>query len=118
MRYVLHFNPEATGLLNGDFLEIEKLPKPLKSGARARVRTVRSGEVPFTPRDATGSRFGAAVSRERARESGLSGSQRYVLERSGRSKWFNLVPHSKIRPGQPVRIDGPGVSVSIIERNL
>jgi len=117
MRYVLHFNPEATNLLgtDGGNIEFTKLPKPLKNGATTRVRLSESGKHKFTPRDKHGNRFGACISQGVAKEAGLKGKKRYTLERSGKSEWFNLIPHSNI--GKKVRrIDGAGLSVSIIER--
>lgn len=117
MRYVLHFNPQATSLLGAtdSTIEFAKIAKPLKNGATTKVRVGTGGSHQFTARDEYNTRFGAAVSESVAREAGLRGRKRYTLERSGSSGWFNLVPHSNI--GKKVqRIDGPGVSVSIIER--
>lgn len=119
MRYVLHFNPEGSTLLNtagtGGTIEFAKLPKPLASGATTKVRVSNNGSHAFTPRDEYGSRFGAAINETVAREAGLKGRKRYTLAKSGNSGWFNLVPDSTIGK-KTKRIDGPGVSVSIIER--
>lgn len=117
MRFVLHFNPEATSLLgtDGKTIEFTKLQKPLQNGATTRVRLSESGKHAFTPRDKHGNRYGACVSQAVAKEAGLKGRKRYTLQRSGKSEWFNLVPHSNI--GKKVRrIDGAGLSVSVIER--
>jgi hypothetical protein len=117
MRYVLHFNPEGTSLLgtDGGSIEFAKLPKTLSSGATTKVRVGNAGKHAFTPRDEYGTRYGAAVSEAVARDAGLKGRKRYTLSRSGRSDWFNLVPESNIGK-KAKRIDGPGVSVSVIER--
>ena len=116
MRYVLHFNPEGTSLLGTDkgTIEFAKIPKALKNGATTKVRVSEGGSHKFTKRDEYGTRFGAAVSEGVAREAGLKGRKRYTLERAGKSEWFNLVPHSNIGK-KTKRIDGAGVSVSIIE---
>lgn len=118
MRYVLHFNPEGTDTLlsrNGNSLEFLKLPKALKNGASTKVRLTSTGAVPFTPRDETGNRYGAAVSESYAKLVSLKGRQRYTLQKSGSVGWYNLVPHSRIGK-KPVRIGEAGVSVSVIER--
>ena len=117
MRYVLHFNPQATQLLGTDSSTIEfaKLAKPLQNGTTTKVRISDSGKHAFTPRDSYGNRYGACISQAVAKEAGLKGSQRYKLKESGKSGWFNLVPDSKI--GKKVRrIDGAGLSVSVIEK--
>ncbi len=118
-RYVLHFNPEGSEtLLNagtGGTIEFAKLPKALASGATTKVRVSSNGAHAFTPRDTHEVRYGAAVSEAVAREAGLKGRKRYTLVRSGNSGWFNMVPESNIGK-KTKRIDGPGVSVSIIER--
>ena len=119
MRYVLHFNTEGSTVLNsagtGGTIEFAKLPKPLASGATTKVRVSGSGSHAFTPRDEYGNRYGAAISESVAREAGLKGRKRYTLVKSGNSGWYNLVPESNIGK-KARRIDGPGVSVSIIER--
>jgi hypothetical protein len=117
MRYVLHFNPAGTTLLGTDknAIEFSKLPKALKNGAVTKVRLSDTGTHKFTPRDEYGTRYGAAVSESVARDAGLRGRKRYTLEQAGKSEWFNLVPHSSIG-AKSKRIDGAGVSVSIIER--
>ena len=117
MRYVLHFNPEATTLLgtSGGLIEFSKLRSPLKNGATTKVRVGVAGSHAFTPRDSYRTRYGAAVSETVAKEAGLKGRKRYKLEKSGNSGWFNLVPDSNIGK-RTKRIDGAGVSVSIIER--
>jgi hypothetical protein len=118
MRYVLHFNPEGTKTLlsgDGDSLEFVKLPKALTSGATTKVRLTRTGAVPFTPRDETGNRYGAAVSESYAKLVSLKGRQRYTLQKSGSAGFFNLVPHSRIGK-KAKRIGEAGVSVSVIER--
>ena len=118
MRYVLHFNPEGTALLSsksGGSLEFVKLPKALKNGATTKVRVSNIGTVPFTPRDETLNRYGAAVSETTAKTAGLKGRQRYTLQKSGTVGWFNLVPHSRIGKVAK-RIGEAGVSVSVIER--
>ena len=117
MRYVLHFNPEGTTLLgtSGGTIEFAKLPRPLANGATTKVRVGTGGDHAFTPRDTYGTRYGAAVSETVAKAAGLKGRKRYTLAKSGNSGWFNLVPDSNIGK-KTKRIDGPGVSVSIIER--
>jgi hypothetical protein len=117
MRYILHFNPQATDLLTtgGKTIEFAKLRTPLKNGATTRVRTSAAGKHAFTPRDKYGNRYGACVSQGVAKEAGLKGRKRYVLEQSGKSEWYNLVPHSSIGK-KTVRIDGAGLSVSVIEK--
>lgn len=119
MRYVLHFNPEGTETLlragTGTTIEFAKLPKTLASGATTKVRVSGTGTNAFTPRDEYRTRYGAAVSESVAREAGLKGRKRYTLAKSGNSGWFNLVPDSNIGK-KTKRIDGPGVSVSVIER--
>ncbi len=118
MRYVLHFNPEGTETLlgkGGDSLEFVKLPKSLTSGATTKVRVSYTSDIPFTARDNTGNRYGAAVSETTAKTAGLKGRQRYTLQKSGSAGWFNLVPHSRIGK-KAKRIGEAGVSVSVIER--
>lgn len=118
MRYVLHFNPEGTQTLlsrKGDSLEFVKLPKALTNGATTKVRVSYSSDIPFTPRDDTGNRYGAAVSETVAKTAGLKGRQRYTLQKSGSAGFFNLVPHSRIGK-KAKRIGEAGVSVSVIER--
>lgn len=118
MRYVLNFNPEgSTTLLNGPegLVEFKKLPKALKNGATTAVRLSDDGVHPLTPRDEVGNRLGTVVSERMAREAGLKGRKRYTLAPAGNQGWYNLVPHSNIGK-KARRIDGPGVSVSIIER--
>lgn len=119
MRYVLHFNPEGTeALLNagtGSTIEFAKLPKTLASGATTKVRVSGNGTHAFTARDEHNTRYGAAISETVARDAALKGRKRYSLVKSGNSGWFNLVPVSNIGKSAK-RIDGPGVSVSIIER--
>jgi hypothetical protein len=117
MRFILHFNPQATQLLGTDnsTIEFAKLAKPLQNGATTKVRISDSGKHAFTPRDSYGNRYGACISQTVAKEAGLKGRKRYTLQESGKSGWFNLVPHSNI--GKKVRrIDGAGLSVSIIEK--
>ncbi len=117
MRFILHFNPQATQLLGTDnsTIEFAKLTKPLQNGATTKVRISDSGKHAFTPRDSYGNRYGACISQAVAKEAGLKGRKRYTLHESGKSGWFNLVPHSNI--GKKVRrIDGAGLSVSIIEK--
>jgi hypothetical protein len=119
MRFILHFNPQATQLLGTDqsTIEFAKLAKPLQNGATTKVRISDSGKHAFTPRDSYGNRYGACISKAVAKEAGLKGRQRYTLHESGKSGWFNLVPHSAI--GKKVRrIDGAGLSVSIIEKPI
>jgi hypothetical protein len=117
MRLVLHFNPEGTALLGtkGDSIEFVKLPKVLNNGATTKVRVSNSGIIPFTARDETRNRYGAAVSETTAKTAGLRGRQRYTLQKSGSAGWFNLVPHSRIGK-KSKRIGEAGVSVSVIER--
>lgn len=117
MRFILHFNPQATQLLGTDSTTIEfaKLAKPLQNGATTKVRISDFGKHAFTPRDSYGNRYGACISQAVAKEAGLKGRKRYTLQESGKSGWFNLIPHSNI--GKKVRrIDGAGLSVSIIEK--
>lgn len=117
MRYVLHFNPQATNLLGtaGKTIEFAKLRTPLKNKATTKVRISDSGKHAFTQRDKYGNRYGACVSASVAKEAGLKGKKRYVLEQSGKSEWFNLVPHSNIGK-KTRRIEGAGLSVSVIEK--
>lgn len=120
MRYVLNFNPEGSITLSGGYegsVEFKKLPKALKSGAVTAVRFADNGNgvAPLTPRDEVGNRLGTVINERVARDVGLKGRKRYTLERSGTQGWFNLVPHSNIGK-KARRIDGPGVSVSLIER--
>jgi hypothetical protein len=118
MRYILHFNPEATSLLrsaDGSTIEFAKLRTTLKNGATTKVRVSNAGAHQFTPRDSYGNRYGACVALAVAKEAGLKARKRYLLEQSGNSEWFNLVPHSNIGK-KTRRIDGAGLSVSIIEK--
>jgi len=120
MRYVLNFNPEGSATLSEGYngsIEFKKLPKGLKSGAVTAVRFADSGNgvAPLTPRDEVGNRLGTVINEKIAREVGLKGRKRYMLKQVGRSNWYNLIPHSNIGK-KARRIDGPGVSVSIIER--
>ena len=59
MRYVLHFNPDATELLgtSGDTIEFTKLPKALKNGAVTKVRVGTGGDHKWTARDQYGNRY-------------------------------------------------------------
>ena len=117
MRFILHFNPQATQLLGTEksTIEFAKLNKPLQNGTTTKVRISDAGQHAFTPRDSYGNRYGACISQTVAKEAGLKGRRRYTLQESGKSGWFNLVPHSNI--GKKVRrIDGAGLSVSIIEK--
>lgn len=131
MRYVLNFNPEGTESLikeNGArrsddlTLVLKKNPVTLKNGATTKVKVLKgTGGRPFTPRGwddfgLTSSRFGTVISSDEAREFGVKGRKRYLLEKAGKTGWFNLVPHSNIVKGKAKRIEGPGLSVSIIER--
>ena len=114
MRYVLHFNPEGTSLLGKQGkIEFVKLPKALKNGAVTKVRVSGTGDVPFTARDKHDTRYGCAISEGRAKDAGFRNRKlkRFKLQQSGSSGWFNLVPDSS----KTARIDGPGVSVSVIE---
>ncbi len=118
MRYILHFNPEATTLLrsaDGSTIEFAKLRTPLKNGTITKVRISNLGAHQFTPRDSYGNRYGACVSLPVAKQAGLKARKRYMLEQSGKSDWFNLVPHSNIGK-KTRRIEGAGLSVSVIEK--
>jgi hypothetical protein len=118
MRYVLHFNPHASDLLDSDYIQLERLDKNLKSGATVRVRgldTPVEGTIPFTPREKGSTRFGSVINEKKAREVGIKGRQRYILETSEKLGWYYLVPHSRV--GKKARkLDVPAVSISIFDR--
>jgi hypothetical protein len=120
MRFVLNFNPAGTDALLGSSaytsLELKKLPKALASGAATKVRLSSSGGRVVTPRDEVGNRFGVVISETEAKTAGLKGGKRYKLVQAGSTGWFNLVPDSNITRSRAKRVDGPGVSVSVIER--
>ena len=126
MRYMLNINPEGASALldtlgNGDtdqlHVQFRQPARPLSNGAMTQVRLVEEGGSDtsvFRPRDKIGNRYRTTLNEREARGLGLRGKKRYELQRSGRSGWFWLVPHSNVGRGR--KIGGPGITVSIYDK--
>ena len=126
MRYMLNINPQgATALFDslGDsdtdvlHLQFRQPSRGLANGAVTQVRLVESNGPDtsvFRPRDRIGNRYRTTLNEREARTLGLRGKKRYELQRSGRSGWFWLVPHSNVGRGR--KIGGPGITVSIYDK--
>jgi len=126
-RYMLNFNPSGANVLKDTActalhpslrLEFRQPTRPLANGAVTQIRLV-GGNGPntsvFRPRDRIGNRYRSTVNEGIARQFKLHGKHRYRLRRSGTSKWFWLVPDSRVG-SRGRKIDGPGITVSIYDR--
>ena len=117
MRYILNFNPAATALL-GTYNPAITLSNASNQRLGASILVTPSDNGPAFSQEKPGSNvFKTRLNVKTARSVGLRGSQRYTLVRRGQSDSFYLVPHSQVRNGKRVVIEGPAVTVSITERS-
>lgn len=117
MRYILNFNAAAVALIGSSVNSLDVISKTnVTLGAKTAVVPSIDGAA-FSPEDANSSRFKVRISEQAARSAGLRGSQRYTLRQGrGKNPTFFLVPHSQVRRGKQLVIDGPAVTVSLTER--
>lgn len=117
MRYILNFNPEATSLLGKGNTALELTTSTTKRRGTTTLVQANNGDGPaFSPRQPGSGSFKTRLAVGEARSAGIRGSQRYTLERRGNTERFYLVPHSQVRNGKRVSVDGPAVTVSLTER--
>ena len=118
MRYILNFNSEATRLLGTRNTALELTTGSTKRRGPYTLVTATLGVGPaFSPANPGSDRFKVRLNAAEAKDARIKGSQRYTLERRGNSGRFYLVPHSKVKSGERVRISGPAVTVSLTERS-
>ncbi len=118
MRYILNFNPQAADLLGRYHTALEVVSASNKRlGSKTLVRAIYGDGPAFSPEKPGSNVFKTRLNVKAARAAGIRGSQRYTLQRRGKGDSFYLVPHSQVRGGKRVVIDGPAVTVSITERS-
>jgi len=117
MRYILNFNAAAVALMGSGIMGLDLISRENKSiGATIALVPNEDGSS-FSPETVGSNRFKTRLSATTARSVGLRGSQRYTLTQGrGKNPTFFLVPHSQVRRGKRLTIDGPAVTVSITER--
>jgi len=117
MRYILNFNAAAVSLLGSSVSSLDVVSKVNNTlGAKTALVPSTDG-VAYSPLNAASSTFKVRLSETNARTAGLRGSQRYTIRQGrGKNPTFFLVPHSQVRRGKKLHIDGPAVTVSITER--
>ncbi len=117
MRYILNFNAAAVALLGSAVTNIDVVSKPNKTFGSITALVPNIDGVAFSPLGSTSNTYKARLSVADARSAGLRGSQRYTIRQGrGKNPSFFLVPHSQVRNGKRLVIDGPAVTVSITER--
>lgn len=117
MRYIINFNPAATSLLGTDNTAIELTTGSTSKRGKYTLLSATTGSGPaFSPASPGSPRFKTRLNQADGREAGFRGAKRYTLERRGNSERFYMVPHSPVRGGKRVSIDGPAVTVSLTER--
>jgi len=117
MRYILNFNAAAVALLGSAVTNLDVVSKTNKTFGATTALVPSTDGVAYSPLDSTEGRFKVRLSASAARTAGLRGSQRYTIRQGrGKNPSFFLVPHSQVRRGKRLVIDGPAVTVSITER--
>jgi len=117
MRYILNFNAAAVALLGTAVSNLDVVPRSNKTLGATTALVPSLDGVAYSPLDSTEGRFKVRLSETNARTAGLRGSQRYTIRQGrGKNPTFFLVPHSQVRHGKKLHIDGPAVTVSLTER--
>lgn len=117
MRYILNFNAAAVALMGPAVTNIDVISKPNKTFGSTTALVPSIDGVAFSPLGTTSNSYKSRLNVSDARSAGLRGSQRYTIRQGrGKNPFFFLVPHSQVRNGKCLAIDGPAVTVSITER--